>query len=467
MATRPPPAQHSVDGAGRMKSLHVPFGFYPDPCGGTEVYVAALATELEREGHQAVIAAPGRTNTAYRHQGLQVHRLATGDGVSVREMYGGGLEAVSRRFGEVLEQERPDIVHLHAFTPAASIRLVREAHRRSLPVVFTYHTPTASCLRGTMMLDGRAPCDGRLDVARCTRCTLEARGVPGVVAGLVASLPPLTLSRGDGPMRHVWTSVGYATPVAAFHQAVRALLAEVDRIVAPRGWVESVLSANGVPAWKIVRSAQPLCVPAGSAWRQERTGPLAVAFLGRIDPTKGLDVLVRAVRLLPSDVPLQVNIFGVVEEQSGTDQWRRLQSLAGSDPRLAFMPAVSADMVSQTLAAHDLLAVPSQWMETGPLVVLEAAAAGIGVVGSSLGGIAELVQDEVNGRLVADFASPEAWAAALGDLAAHPAKARAFGRRAVAPRQVSTVASEMLEVYTSLLRRGAAAAPAGSPLGAR
>ena len=43
------------------------------------------------------------------------------------------------------------------------------------------------------------------------------------------------------------------------------------------------------------------------------------------------------------------------------------------------------------MANFDLLAVPSQWMETGPIVVLEAHAVGTPVLGANLGGIAELV----------------------------------------------------------------------------
>ena len=43
------------------------------------------------------------------------------------------------------------------------------------------------------------------------------------------------------------------------------------------------------------------------------------------------------------------------------------------------------------LAGFDMLAVPSQWQETGPLVVFEAQALGVPVLGSDLGGIAELI----------------------------------------------------------------------------
>ena len=65
-----------------------------------------------------------------------------------------------------------------------------------------------------------------------------------------------------------------------------------------------------------------------------------------------------------------------------------------------------------TLKNYDALVVPSQGKETGPLVVLEAFAAGISVIGSNLGGIKELVQDGVNGVLVRN-PTPDDWAKAI------------------------------------------------------
>ena len=63
-------------------------------------------------------------------------------------------------FRTIVAQVRPDIVHLHARTAAVSERLVDVAHAAGARVVFTYHTPTVSCARGTMMLFGDTPCDG-------------------------------------------------------------------------------------------------------------------------------------------------------------------------------------------------------------------------------------------------------------------------------------------------------------------
>jgi hypothetical protein len=57
--------------------LHVPYTYFPDPCGGTEVYVRGLAQRLSALGYYNVVAAPAAASATYEHADLQVHRFAT------------------------------------------------------------------------------------------------------------------------------------------------------------------------------------------------------------------------------------------------------------------------------------------------------------------------------------------------------------------------------------------------------
>ena len=88
-------------------------------------------------------------------------------------------------------------------------------------------------------------------------------------------------------------------------------------------------------------------------------------------------------------------------------------------------------------------------METGPLVIYDAFDAGLPVVGSRRGGIAELVQEDRNGLLV-DPANPDAWGAALARLCEEPGLLATL-RAAVRPaRTMDEVAAEMLMLYRGL-----------------
>ena len=406
-----------------MKVIQVPFCFYPDPVGGTEVYVDALSRHLQQQGVEVLVAAPGEVSQSYLYNQLSVRRFAVSPRVeNLRELYGEGDRQAALEFSRILEAEQPDLVHLHAFTSGVSLRLVQAAKERQIPVVFTYHTPTVSCQRGTMMRWGTEICDGKVDLHTCAQCTLQGLGLDRTSAKAIGSLPP-EVGRWLGNLNlqgGAWTALRMTELVSLRHAVLQALLSEVDHIVAVCNWVRDVLLVNHVPSDKITVIRQGLCqdLPEKANYSQKCTIPiLKIAFLGRLDRTKGIDILIEALRSVPQ-LPISLDIYGISRGANNPYQ-QELHALALKDPRISFKAPVSAAQVTAILANYDLLAVPSQWLETGPLVVLEAFAAKVPVIGSDLGGIAELVQSEVNGILV-EPASVVAWSQALQRLCQNP-----------------------------------------------
>lgn len=438
-----------------MKILHVPFCYYPDAVGGTEVYVEALAHFQKGQGIEALIAAPGAENGAYVHDGQTVFRFKTSSMLDLRDLYGNGDVEAATSFSEILKRTRPDAVHLHAFTSGVSIRLVRSAHQQEIPVVFTYHTPTVTCCRGTLLVWGKDLCEGRLDARQCARCTLHGHGLSKAASWLVGGLSPEVGNclAGMGLSGGVWTAIRTSELVALRHSAVRMLFSEVDHVVAVCEWVKALLTSNGVDAQKITLSRQGLSRPVerAAAERQGFRPPLRIAFLGRIDAVKGLGILIEALQRAPK-LPVVLDIFAVVQGQAGERLKLQLSEQVKCDPRIRFRAPLAAAQVVERLREYDALAVPSQWMETGPLVVYEAFAAGIPVIGSRLGGIAELVRDEENGLLV-EASSPEAWAAALSRLVDDPNLLPKLKSGIKPVRTMLDVAKEMGPVYESVLTK--------------
>jgi glycosyltransferase involved in cell wall biosynthesis len=99
---------------------------------------------------------------------------------------------------------------------------------------------------------------------------------------------------------------------------------------------------------------------------------------------------------------------------------------------------------------YDLVAVPSQCLETGPMVVLEAFAAGVPVIGSDLGGIAELVTHGTDGLLVEPRAVT-AWASVLRKISDDPVLLGQLRSNICPPRRISESARDMAELYRVLL----------------
>jgi glycosyltransferase involved in cell wall biosynthesis len=454
------PVFSNSNGAAKMKVIHVPFSFYPDPAGGTETYVEALARHQQLRGVESVVAVPAARADQYSHNGIKVCRFPVEKVISnIRSLYGEGDAIASEGFARILESERPDLVHLHAFTRAISLRLVREAKRRGLPVVFTYHTPTVSCQRGTLLRWGSEVCNGKLDLRSCSQCALHGLGLNKPLSQLVGALPErigrfvglVGLSGG------LWTAIRTTELLALQHTAFRSLMREVDRVIAVCRWVEELLLDNGVAQEKITVSRQGLCQsevgPVAGPRRTSGTKvPIRIIFLGRLDPTKGVHVLIQALTSAPG-MSAELDIYGVAQGEAGTAYLQRLKLLAGDDRRITFRDPIPAEGVVTRMCDYDLLAVPSQGLETGPMVVLEAFAAGIPVFGSNLGGIAELITHGVDGLLVSPASSPSAWRVVLEELCRDSGLLASLRSGIRPPRRIRDVAVDMAGLYATLVKR--------------
>ncbi|MDB6138344.1 MAG: glycosyl transferase group 1 [Verrucomicrobiaceae bacterium] len=427
-----------------MKVLHVPFTYYPAPCGGTEVYVAALCQALGDRGVECVVAAAAPRRADYVHEGVPVTLFATHPRQSQAMIYGEGDPVAADEFAAVLDRERPDLVHFHAYSAAVGVLALQKARERGIPCVSTYHTPGVSCQRGTLMKWGKTPCDGEMRPWRCAACFLHSHGMPLMLAQMAAGVSTLTapLARLPG-LGNATRAVLNATPLMARRaQATREWWAGMNRVISLCDWTRALLLLNGVPAGRIAQVRHGLPFPSSPVRDNEGPSslPLRLAFMGRLDATKGIDLLMDALGLVPG-LPACLDLFVI----AGESERKSLRS-ACKDSRIRLQAPVPPLEVVPTLGKYDALLVPSRWLETGPLVVLEAFAAGIPVIGSNLGGIAEKVRHEVDGLLV-EAPTAIAWKAVLDRLADEPGLLGRLRSGVKPPRTMAEVAEEMHAIY--------------------
>ncbi len=154
-----------------------------------------------------------------------------------------------------------------------------------------------------------------------------------------------------------------------------------------------------------------------------------VAFVGRIQPLKAPDVLLRAAARLPG---VRVLIAGGPSGSglAAPDALVGLATELGIADRVTFLPPQSRDQLVEVYRAADLVAVPS-YSESFGLVAVEAQACGTPVVAAAVGGLPVAVRDGVSGVLV-DGHDPARWAGALdGVLTRDRAELAAMGSAAV------------------------------------
>lgn len=434
-----------------MKIVEALGWYFPESSGGTEVYVSGLSHRLAAAGREVAIAAPrdGDTEATYRHDGIDVYRYPVSATPSRDEAAGIQPPSMLDRFGRWLDAQAPDIYHQHGWTRGCGVHHLEAARDRGIATITTLHVPAAVCLRDTMLLDGESVCDGRIDVARCTRCWGRSRGIPIGVSALLGELPGGARLLSDVLPDGARLQTAAMTPalVEAHRSRFQRLVSASDRIVVVCAWLKAACLANGAPADKLVMSRQgvddrfvdTLSTRGAPA---PRSGPLRIGFLGRLDPVKGVDLVVDAVEALPAAAAVELVIRGLPQDEAYA---RRIRESAARDSRITLSSPVSRADLAGELETYDLLAIPSRWLETGPLVALEARAAGRPVAAARRGGLAEIVREPEDGWLLTPD-DVQAWTALFATLAGNPSIARRLhGSKPV--RQMRDVCDEMIALY--------------------
>ena len=193
---------------------------------------------------------------------------------------------------------------------------------------------------------------------------------------------------------------------------------------------------------------------------------LIVTFVGRIQPHKGPEVLIRATSELVKHSPqmrpqLIVNIIGGASG-ANTEEVERLKELAtwlNIDDVIHFAPPVPrADLVHWYRAA-DLVCVPS-YSESFGLVALEAQACGTPVVATAIGGLRTAVADGISGVLV-DGHDPKAWSSVIARLLHEPQRRVLLSMGAIEHASHfgwDTTARGTLDIYDQVITQNNAAA---------
>ncbi len=388
-----------------MKILHVLNHFLPYQIAGTEVYVWALAKQLAQFGYQSKVVIPNYEKTVeerYEYDGLTVIKYAEPTVQDRKLIMGRKLPMGLYSFKQILETEKPQIVHFHEYSTGNGIvkEHIAVAKRAGVKVIMTFHLASYTCRTGTLVYKSESLCDGKIEVGKCSSCYLHARGF-GNFENIL-----LPMSRIAGMLHldtaawnnKVGTALATTQLLGRFQAEFVSLLNDVDAFVSLTSWYKKILAVNGVPQYKIEFIPQGLPLDMSSVKTEsQQSSVVRLIFIGRISAFKGLHLLIDALQALPQE-KITLSIYG---QPADADYERDLRVKTERLANISWKGKLAQADVIPVLQQHDLLCLCSTFSEMSPLVIQEAFTAGIPVLASNVYGNAEQVQHGRNGLLFA------------------------------------------------------------------
>ena len=349
--------------------------------GGMNIYVVESARRMAAMGVEVDIFTR-RTETDQPEiveisKGVRVRYFDCGHGHLTKEQLPAHILGLSKEFLRIVRNENYDAIHSHYWISGKVA--MPAAAKLGIPLVHTMHTMAR--VKNLNLAEGESP-EPMIRVQGETQVAAAAQALIANTDSEAASL----------------VSLYEACP-------------DIVHVVAPGVDLYTFTPGQGRKT-----ARESISTPQDA---------LVVTFVGRIQPHKGPEVLIRATSELVKHSPLMrpkliVNIIGGASG-ANTEEVERLQELTtwlGIDDVVRFAPPVPRAELPQWYRAADLVCVPS-YSESFGLVALEAQACGTPVIATAVGGLRTAVADGISGVLV-DGHDPKAWSSVIARLLQEP-----------------------------------------------
>ena len=410
-----------------MRLLFLVHQFLPEFAGGTERVTLNLAQAAQADGHQVEIATvtltPGAPAHGFMVEGLPVTAFT-------RQRINGpadlGFEPdapFAAQFRAFLAQQAPfDAVHvMHSFRLLDAVEILAE---QKIPYAVTLTDFFTICHKINLVRSDGALCGGPEGGETCER-------ICGYMEFPQGSCPP-RYKRLEQALRNASAVVAVSDYVAGEMRKTHP-------------WLKMAVVNNGVD---LLAFGPPAPRPADR--------PLTFGYLGTVSEMKGAAVLARAfARAAPENARLRI----VGPDYDPALLAALKQDTAGAS--VTWEGAIPAGDVPAMLGEFDILCVPSQVPEAYSLALYEGFAAGLPALVSDLGNLGLAVRGAGCGRAVPST-DEQAWATAIGEIAADPQVLDAWRRRLPLPFRIEEEAALYAQIYRGLagLRRPAVEAAA-------
>lgn len=305
--------------------------------------------------------------------------------------------SAKERVSKEIAQFRPDVVHVHNFFPLLSPSIYDACREHGVPIVQTLHNYRLACPKAMPFRDGKI----------CEDCI----GQPIAWSGIV-----------HGCYRNSRLQSSVVAAMNTWHQLRGTWQERVDAYIVFTQFQKDKMVQAGLPAAKI--HIKPNFVFARDSPTQTDKDSKYLLFVGRLSEEKGVSVLIDAYVQNNLCIPLKIVGDGPLRQEIQ-------QHIENTHVKniIDFLGFQDKSTVLKLMQYAQFLVFPSIWYEGFPLTIAEAFSCGLPVLAPKLGGMAEIVENEMTGLHfepgnAADLAVKIKWATS------HPENIIAMGKNA-------------------------------------
>lgn len=382
--------------------------------GGAELIVQYLAEGLAGHGHRVtVVSTCGPEMEPYpveQRNGVEVIRFfpknlywhwtrgnRPGYQKTLWHMRDAWNTDGGQRFRAILDESQPDLLHTHLIDGMSAV-LWRRARQQKIPVIHTAHDYHLLCPRSLML-------------TRSLKLCVKPQA--------------------------------YCRIYRAWHLRTTR---DIDVFCSPSQFLIDKHKAAGLTApTVVVRNGIPLASILLKQWIAHK--PRRFLFAARLTVEKGCQVVLDAMKLIPPELDFELCVAGKGAFEEA------FRAAAAADRRIRLLGYIQGEAKTAVFREADCLLLPSLWYENAPVVIVEAAAYGIGVIASRIGAIPEFITHEKNGLLF-DAGDPFSLSAAMQRVITEDnllEKLGAGGRELAAASGTNQMVEAYLEQYHRLL----------------
>ncbi len=374
--------------------LHITHSFFPNR-GWSETLIVPILKN-HTNSYNTYLITLSTEDSFIQYEGINVYTIKYQDNISL----------IYEKFLNILNEIKPNLILFHCYNILAEINLVHTIRNsyKNIRILFMYHHPSVTCLRGDLIQYGEKVCDGKVAPNKCTSCFAHYLGLPKILSQSLAYMPS-TKKKIKGIPNVINTIITLKSSVENTIKNKIIFYKSLDYIITLNEWSKKQLVLNDIALENIITI--PIALPISNIEEDNLPIPtptiqeanyLKLIYVGRLSKEKGVHNVIQAISQLNDQCKILFDVYGVYGNDTKYNDYltKTIEKVDG----VFYKGILNDKLVVKTMMQYDIVIVSSITSETGPLTVLEGFAAHKFVLGTNVNGINEMIEDGKNGYLV-------------------------------------------------------------------